>query len=195
MFALFVCLLHLHVALSWKIENKRKENLLCWSCSNCFVLQLFQLRESKGLPTIKFRPHCGEVIALLDLSFIFAWIAELLTISTICRLVMLTIWLLHSFYAIIYLMGSICGNPLSCNICITLLRLAPLDSGKHAVEIMEYACDLQRNIVLSGRNLLPFSIVVILHILIYVPVARGKNCYLPSNILETHVYVLHLTLH
>lgn len=139
-------------------------------CSATFPASRIKRIAYNQISSTLWRGYCSSWS-----SFIFAWIAELLTISTICRLVMLTIWLLHSFYAIIYLMGSICGNPQSCNICITLLRLAPLDSGKHAVEIMDYACDSQRNIVLLGRNLLPFSIVVLLHILIYIPVARGKK--------------------
>lgn len=32
---------------------------------------LFQLRESKGMTTIKFRPHAGEVI--LESLFYIAW--------------------------------------------------------------------------------------------------------------------------
>lgn len=35
----------------------------------CISFFFFQLRESKGMPTIKLRPHCGEVIVSV-LSFL-----------------------------------------------------------------------------------------------------------------------------
>jgi hypothetical protein len=43
----------------------------------------------------------------------------------LCRQVILTIWLPHSFYPTIFLMVLTCGNLQFCSICITLHRFDP----------------------------------------------------------------------
>lgn len=76
------------------------------------------------MTTIKFRPHCGEVVFCNPcFSFDFHYMVTEITFHCLDRRVKLTIWLLDSFYATIFLMGLIFENLLFCSIFITWLRL------------------------------------------------------------------------
>lgn len=54
---------------SWKNMRETVFNLDHVGFNSSHFIFFFQLRESKGMPTIKLRPHCGEVIVSV-LSFL-----------------------------------------------------------------------------------------------------------------------------
>lgn len=52
----------------------------------CISFFFFQLRESKGMPTIKLRPHCGEVIVSV-LSFLSLSLSVSLSVFPVVKMV------------------------------------------------------------------------------------------------------------
>lgn len=108
----------------------------------------------------------------------FLWYLVYAENDNLCRQVILTIWLLGSFCAIIFLMGSIWGSHLSCSISTTLLRLA---SGQ------AFAILLLRNCVLP----LVYSMMCINHrIACGARMLGNGNALIIHRILTTNVLKL-----